>query len=320
MSDFKLTSLEVLAEAAMFHCANQENDSLSINCSSAPIKRKHYLLDRYEAEQNGLNSAAGSFMQGRLNSNSSGYSSSSTESEPKSPSDEYPSSSPSSSPEPYQSCSTSNSPTGLDHGTTSTSPKPKKAATVNSATGKKSQASRSRKASSTGSSPTGSPTGSPTDVQRDYLNEFAKKVIITPKVDNLKAGADLRNEVFNDNVKIEVKTPKLTYTLRAMRKRKPSTKTPDHLKDREYYEKRKRNNLAARKSRNNKNAAIKSSALKLAQLENERKELDWNLGKEIMVMKFLQEKMKADPVLKEHVMNLVDENELAYFRKVLELK
>lgn len=329
MSDFKLSSLDVLAEAALFYSTNQENDAQSINCSAAtvPKKRKHYLLDRYEAEQNGGLNGAASFVHGRLMSNSSGYSSSTTsESERKSSSDGYQTS----SPEPYESCSGSTSPTSSDHSPTAsltaslTASKPRKTpettsvnSSVSSAAGstagstaKKSQLSRSRKASSTASTPTDG-------VQRDYLNEFVKKVSITPKVDNSKAGAD---DVFDDNVKIEVKTPKLTYTLRAMRTRKPSTKTPDHLKDQDYFEKRERNNLAARKSRNNKNAAIRTSALKLNQLEQERKELDWELGKEIMIMKFLQEKMETDPALKERVMNLVDENQLTYFSKVLQLK
>lgn len=146
---------------------------------------------------------------------------------------------------------------------------------------------------------------------------------ITPKLDaNLttKSLDQLRDSVFDENVKIEVKTPKLTYTLRGMRNRKPSTKTPDHLKDQDYFEKRERNNLAARKSRNNKNAAIRTSALKVKQLESERKELDGDLGEQILIMKFLQMKMEADPALSERVMTIVQEKQLAHFSKVLELK
>ena len=314
----KITSLDVLAEAALFYSANQENDAQSINCSSVsstvPKKRKHFLLDRYEAEQNSLNGADSQFEHGRLNSNSSGYSSSPMSSSPE------PGESPSSAS--TSPVSFAGSPTAAE----STSPKAKKApksASVSSAA-KKSQTSRSKKASSTVTTPS---SDASSDVSNDaksvaHLDEFVKKVSITPKLDvsSSKSFDDLRDSVFDENVKIEVKMPKLTYTLRGMRTRKPSTKTPDHLKDEDYYAKRERNNLAARKSRNNKNAAIRTSALKCSQLENERKELDLDLGEQIMIMKHLQEKMEADPTLKERVMRLAEEKQLTSFMKVLQLK
>ena len=76
----------------------------------------------------------------------------------------------------------------------------------------------------------------------------------------------------------------------------------------------------AKKSRNNKNLAIKTSALRLKQLEAEREELDLDFGKEIMIMRFIQEKMQNDDQLKQRVMDLVEENDITYFTSVLNLK
>lgn len=345
------SSLDVLAEAALF-CSqeNQENSAQMINCPDQPIdysvqsincpvqavsvpaqvnnspptfnpkKRKHYLMHLYEAEQRGLIAAQNG---GLFDPSSSGYSplSSSPEqlgsvltppaSNPSSPTTEAAPVNPAIKP-------VANSPVSpAANSPVSPTVSPTASSMVSPAAGstaKKSKSSRSKKASPK--------TPASSEAKSAAIKEYVKKVSITPKLEanSTKSLDTLREKVFDENVKIEVKTPKLTYTLRGMRTRKPSTKTPDHLKDEEYYAKRERNNEAARKSRNNKNAAIRTSELKLKQLEAERKQLDEDVGQEILIMKFLQMKMEADPALKERVMTLVEEKKLTSFNKVLNLK
>ena len=303
MTDFKLTSLDVLAEAALLYSGgdnNEDNQNSQENSNDnyAMLPKKRFLNKYY---QNNLNTQANE----RLNSNSSGYSSTTNESS-KSP--DYLSSS-----SERESFSLSNSPpTNFEE----TTPKSNKILTnstaVNLSNVKRYSTKKSAKKLSKNLS---------IEEQKGYLNEFANKVSIKPKIENdNKQLNDLNDDVFDDeNVKIEVKTPKLTYTLRGMRKRKASTKTPDFMKDEEYYAKRERNNLAAKKSRNNKYQAIRTSELKLKQLENEREELDLQLGKEIMIMKLIQDKMSEDSHLKQRLLDLVEDRQLDYFKKVLEL-
>ena len=280
MSDFKITSLDVLAEAALLFSDQINNESINAEIV-VPKKRKFY---RYEAEKI---TNSDDQTNKRLNSNSSGYSST----------NESPNHLTSSSPELFSSSSS----------------------LMTFETSKSTSTKKSTK-SSTRSSSKLKKVNSTSTKQNISLKEFAKNVSLTPKIENEKEFLDLNeNNVLDANVKIEVKTPRLTFTLRGLRKRKPSTKTPDYLKDQDYFVKRERNNLAAKKSRNNKHQAIRTSELKFRQLEKEREELDLQLGKEIMIMKLIQEKMNDDVRLKQRVMDLVDERQLDYFKKVLEL-
>lgn len=337
------SSLDVLAEAALF-CSqeNQENSAQMINCPDQPIdysvqsinypvqavnvpaqannspptfnpkKRKHYLMHLYEAEQRGLMAAQNG---GLFDPSSSGYSPLSSSPEQLGSVLTPPASNPSSPTTEAAPVNPAISPVANSPVSPTVSPTPSSMVSpAAGSTAKKSKSSRSKKASPT--------TPATSEAKSAAIKEYVKKVSITPKLEanSTKSLDALREKVFDENVKIEVKTPKLTYTLRGMRTRKPSTKTPDHLKDEEYYAKRERNNEAARKSRNNKNAAIRTSELKLKQLEAERKQLDEDVGQEILIMKFLQMKMEADPALKERVMTLVEEKKLTSFNKVLNLK
>ena len=238
MADLKISSLDVLAEAALYYSGNQENKPM--NYSIGPKKLMQY---RYEAQQNlAINSNVD--FNGRLYSHSSGYASSSS-----------PNHSSSSSPELHSqlrtysaSSSDSNSPTFNELNDLATiTPKSNKTAkksgsTVNGSSAKKSRTKRKSTAS------TSSTASSGVVFKEDAgFNQFVESVGITPKSTVDRKELDLIDDVFDENTKIQVKTPKLTYTLRGMRKRKPSTKTPDDLKDQEYYEKRHRNNLAGKR-------------------------------------------------------------------------
>jgi len=295
MTEQKFTSsLDVLAEAALFYSDNQENISRSMNCTIGP---KKFIQYRYEAEQNSTatNSTNLEFNADRLHS--SGYVSSS-------PNESNHSSSSSNGSNELRSYYES-SPTYDEEATKSTSKKSKRV--------KKTVSNKRTKKNSTTSTTS---TTSTKDGDLN-LNKFVTSISIKSK--DAKESND--DDVFDEtgDLKILVKTPKLSYTLRGMRKRKPSTKTPDSLKDEDYYEKRRRNNLAAKKSRNNKNLAVEQSAIRLKQLETERFELDQELGKEIMIMKLIQEKMQEDEQLKQRVMDFVNEKNLTLFLNVLDL-
>ena len=239
MADLKISSLDVLAEAALYYSGNQENKPMNY-----PIGPKKLIQYRYEAQQSSAINSNVDF-NGRLHSHSSGYASSSS-----------PNHSSSSSPvldsqlRISYSASSSDSTTLSEFNDLATiTPKPNKItkkssnATVNRSTAKKSRTKRksTASASSTASSAIKDDAG---------FSQFVESVGITPKTTVDRKELDLIDDVFDENTKIQVKTPKLTYTLRGMRKRKPSTKTPDDLKDQEYYEKRHRNNLAGKRAFN----------------------------------------------------------------------
>jgi len=349
MDDRKMSSLDVLAEAALYYSNNQENSSASINCPMMPKKRIQY---RYQAEQDAELEAARILVAHR----SSGYSSSSPNTNeslnPSSPNtneflnhsspntDESPNhSSPNTDESPNHSLPntdespnhSSSSEVPLSYHSSSSSPisddssRPTKV-TNRSVKGSKSVSNKKRSRAKNNSTTSNESTVSNLSTRKrteskEEINfkKFAESVSITPKIESSSSKINWTDEVFDENCKIEVKTPKLTYTLRGMRKRKASTKTPDDQRDQEYYEKRHRNNEAARKSRNNKNLAIQTSAFKLKQLEREREELELEFGREMMMMQFIQQKMASDDNLKQRVMAMAKEKDLVQFMKVLSL-
>lgn len=150
--------------------------------------------------------------------------------------------------------------------------------------------------------------------KKDQFNKYIKESVkLTAKIDE-KATS---NGNSLDNIKVEVKTLNMSYIFNDLRDRKPSTKTPDSMKDEEYFEKRRLNNEAARKSRQKKEIAIRTAQIKLEHLKEERKNLNEEFEKEILMMKLFQLKMTNDSEFNERATKLIDEGKLSIFKRLL---
>lgn len=92
------------------------------------------------------------------------------------------------------------------------------------------------------------------------------------------------------------------------------------MKDAEYYEKRKRNNQAAQKSRAIRNRAIRQANLRFQQLQTEREELEFEIGQQVMIMLNIKEQMQNSENFNTHVMRFAEEKQLNQFFNVLKIE
>lgn len=123
-----------------------------------------------------------------------------------------------------------------------------------------------------------------------------------------------------EDQKIVIKTPEATSFFGSMRKRKAASKTPDELKDEEYYVKRQKNNEAARKSREAKNLAAELARRKLEILEEENTELMTDYNEQLEQL--ISFRIMADncPELKQHLeKSLKKHPDLVIMKSIMEM-
>jgi hypothetical protein len=110
------------------------------------------------------------------------------------------------------------------------------------------------------------------------------------------------------------------YKIRGAGKiRKPSIKTPESLKEADYYEKRRRNNAAARKSRNAKNEANKRSFMKAKVEEEKNTWLNEKIGEEIVSMLKVKVLMHNNLNLRNRIFEAIHGQNFKFFSTILDL-